>query len=371
MNMMTFFAKGEWGQGDRSFILLSVYTEKVVAHAVRREKGTVVLEETATEPQEGPLWRREGTLDVEKVILNAAKALHKISYTRLKGREMVVALAGGVGTFFFTQAKSVRESKDRKISKEEVNALVDKWHGSPKDQARWVFRNMPQQFFIDGFPVPDPVGVNGKELVADVVTIAGETALIRGFEELAAASRVQFSGIVDMRAGAVWRRHVPGEAASTLAILVFETETDIVIMHDGLISGIGAGGIGYGILMEDMMRAFGVGKEEARRIYGTFRMGKTAVPVTAAIKQLIRDTIMKIVEGVAKAAATADVRQLLPARVEVVLANDISELREPLSRPEWLSALPIERNASVEIAPALSPARLPMLDHMALEYLYL
>lgn len=346
---MQFLIKGEFFNEYSRAVVFCIYTDKVAAMIVRKEKNAVAVEAQAEERQEGDV--SEGALAVEKIILNCEKALQALPFEARAGvKDCIVVSGAGIGQFLFARIKWVREDKEKKITAQEKDAAVAKWYGKEEDASAFLFRNIPQRFWADGFAVSDAVGLNGKEITADMIIMACDKALVRGFEECAASLGMLFRGMTDIRlAAAVWYP-VFKENESALITMLFENETDVLLVRSGALAGIGVSASGYGILDKEIARVFAIGKEEARGLIGAFHAGALSAEPLARVKGIIDSVKTVFIKGAGEAAAGIDASHLLPGNIWVAAPTESRWAEEALCATAWLSGLPLERGADAHCA---------------------
>ncbi|MBI1755230.1 hypothetical protein HY250_00140 [Candidatus Azambacteria bacterium] len=346
---MSFLVKGDFFKDYSRAVVFVVYTDNIVAMVVKKEGDRVVVVERGSEKQESEV--SEGDFAAEKIILNCEKALQALSKESKSGaKDFIVALSGGTGMFSFAQAKGIRQDKEKKITKEEVEAVTSKWYGKENEASASEFRNIPQRFWVDGFAVPDAVGLNGKEVTADIVSIACGKSLVRAFDEFASALGMRCAGMTDVRCAlAEWKTVFTGNDSAILAA-IFENETDIIVVRAKKIAGIGVVRAGYGILIEELARAHAVGKEEARSMLDAFRGGALNAWIAEKIKETIVAAARNIAQGVVTAISQIDKTNLLPGNVWVVASEYAPEAYDALRDETWLAGLPLERNPRTQRA---------------------
>ncbi len=365
---MAFLTKGEFFKGYAQAIVLDVYTDKVEAMAVKKGTGEAVAAQSAMERQEGP-----GEVSPERIVLNSAKALQSLPAEARRGvKDLVVALGGGIGRLSFLQVKGIRENPAKKIAREEVDAVISRWYGKEADAQRFVFRNLPHRFSVDGFVVPDPVGLNGKEVVTDIANAACDQRIIRSLEEFAGSAGMRMRGGIDMRAAVAEWKPIGAGADSAMIVCVFESESNVMFARQGAIRGVGTLHGGYGIIATELARAFGVGKEEAMRVLEGFRAGTLDPEAAEAVRGVVAGAARKLGEGIRTMLATADPSSLLPGNIWVVASDDVPEVSALLKEKAWLVGLPLERNARVHAASEEFPSqRATIFDLAVLNYLSL
>lgn len=346
---MAFLIKGEFFKEYSRAIVLCVYTDMVTALAVACEHGVARVLDSAIEPQEGVCGA--GADSAEKILFNCEKALQALAPSARAGmQDYIIVLGAGIGQFSCVHTQWTRDDKEKKITAQEITAHTEKWQGKEEDAAAFSFRAIPQRFWVDGFAVSDTVGLNGKEITADSAVIACDNALTRGFEELAKSSGMRIRGMTDIRCAALSWKPIFAENEHALIVMLFETETDVLLIRAGACAGIGVYAHGYGILHEEIARACAVGKEEARGLLRAFRAGALSAAPIASVKEIIGSAQEEAVKGVGAVTAGMDPSNILPGNVWIMASAESPEIEEALSAAAWLSGVPLERGAKVRNA---------------------
>jgi len=344
---MEFLSLGSVLQEYSSAIIVGVYTDKITVFSVKREGGKAVVVATAIEPQEGKAVSGDA-LDTERTALNCRKALaalpREIGNTP---HDVIFAFGGGIGAFSVIHARGIREVKEKKISAEELTSLIAA-QTQGKNEA--VSRSFSESFHVDGFAVPDPVGLNGGEIVIDIARVACDDGLVRGLSQAAAGAGLSVQGFLDMRyAAAKYAKFFEGAHDSAIVLCVFEHETCAVLVRNRAVAGSGVVSVGYGIIIEAIEKTFSVGREEAKGIARAFTNKTLDARVSARVQEVCDTAGKTLIAKIAEAVSQLDPMSLLPGNIWVVSSEDIPHIDEAFRSSEWLASLPIERNAVVSV----------------------
>lgn len=344
---MEFLSFGSVLQEGSSVIIVGVYTDKITVSLVKREKGKIVVTATAGEPQEGEMISH-GLLDTERIALNCRKALAALSHAvgNNTPHDVVFALGGSIGEFSFIREKGIREAKEKKISAEELAALVG---GREKEKSGAVSRSFAESFHIDGFAVEDPVGLNGGEILAGVARAACPLALAQNLAFAVEGVGASVKGFFDMRyAAAKYADLFKAGGGSAIILCVFEHEISAVLVRDRAVAGIGVVPVGYGILTEAIIKIFSVGREEAKEIMRAHARKELDAQVSERVSDAYRAAYTPLISEITNVAARLDPMSLLPGNVWVVSSEDAPpHIYDAFRSSDWLAALPMERNAAV------------------------
>jgi len=345
---MMFLSKGEFFKGYDRALVFVVYADKVTALVMRHTGGKIEVEASVTEPEEGN--GDQGASARERIVLNCEKALAMLPEKTRDGiKNAVVFLGGGVGAFFFVRAEGIRQPKARKIAPEEISALATKWYGK-ETKTTPVFRNIPERFWVDGFSIPDPVGMNGKEIMADMVSLACDPMLAGELETFVSAQGMQLAGLGDVREALAAWEPINGAGESATIVAIFEQETSILFVKERKIMGIRTARAGYGILSEKLVEVYGVGRQEARRLIDGFRREALEQTPMEEVKKIAGESSSLLAETIKQAVAGSDPGYLLPGTVRIATSDRIPLMYDGLLDSQWLSGLPFEKSVRISMA---------------------
>ena len=122
--------------------------------------------------------------------MNLNKVLQALPLEIMRvAKRAVFGFGADISDFKFRQMKIERHDKDKKITKEELESLTVNKQNEELSTER---------FIIDGFVVSDPIGLNGKELIADAISMSFSEKLIAGIENLSAGRGMELLGFVNL-----------------------------------------------------------------------------------------------------------------------------------------------------------------------------
>ena len=336
---MEFLSLGGIVKEQASAVLVGVYTDKITASLVKREGGKTAVVATAIETQEG-VALSGGALDMERIAFNCRKALAALPQNAGNiPHDAIFALGGGIEAFSVIHAKDIREAKDKKISTEELAAFIGA-HAQGKNEA--VSRSFAESFHIDGFAVADPVGLNGGEVLIDIVRLACDAGLAQVLTQAAADAGLAVKGFVDMRyAAATYAKFFEEGRDSAIVLCVFEQETNAVLVRNRAVAGNGVVQAGYGIMITAIEKTFSVGHEEAKDIMRAFTHKTLDAHVSERVQAACSAAGAALVTEIAKTVSNLDPTSLLPGNIRIVTGEDMPTIDEAFHSPEWLAPLPI------------------------------
>jgi len=345
---MKLLEKNNLFKGYSVLLLLGVYSDKITAKIARKDKDGVKIVASAEEPAEG------GEINPEKIRLNCEKAIQRLPAEQVSSvKNMACVLGGGVAGLSFSIERATRESRGKKISVQELSALVG------EDKADLVI--VEKRFLVDGFAVEDPIGMEGKEISALVTRFSFNNDLEKTIVSIAWTRDISYEGALDARIAFI--KSGLAESKDYCAIFIFSEKTMICVIRGGFISAVSDIEAGYGIMVEKTASAFGVGFEEGKDLLDKLRNNRIDQSASEAIKTALEKAAAEITDKIRAALFMIDRDNLIPGNVFVVMAENFPELEKALSGAQWLDGLPIDRNISIRVE--LDAVHKSVLDYIS------
>lgn len=347
---MEFLSHDSEAKDNKPVVLVGVYTDRITVSSVKYENGEPIVIAAVEEQQEGA-YTNNGVLDVDRIMLNCRKALAALPRAEKSvPQDIIFALGGGVGAFSFAQEKSIRETKEKKISTEEVTALIS---ARAKGDGEEMMRSFTESFLIDGFAVESPVGLHGGELVSGIVRVSCGNVLAEGLSSVASDAGFSVKGFLDMRYTAAHDKKLFEEGReSAIVLCVFEHETYAVLVRNYVVAGVGVSPVGYGIMNATVEKTFSIGRQEAKGIIQACANKELDAVISERVQKAYDDAGKALVAEIAQTVAQLDLTRLLPGNIWVASSGGMPQISEALCDPKWLVSLPIERNATLRMISA-------------------
>ena len=392
---MHFLSKSNLLKNDSVLLFVNIYSDKISTFVVERKKegNAISILASAVEPQEGEI-KQGGEPDADKILLNLNKVLQALPLEIMRvAKRAVFGFGADISDFKFRQMKIERHDKDKKITKEELESLTVNKQNEELSTER---------FIIDGFVVSDPIGLNGKELIADAISMSFSEKLIAGIENLSAGRGMELLGFVNLTQSAL--EELKNSENSSVGkdfifVSVFQNNTDVIVIRDNVINSIGNLGAGYGIIEKSVSEKFGVGIEEAKDIIRKMRSGelngesddgnprtqrteprlgkslaglrfvrqsqsswtkreqspydgnprtqRTEQSPYDGAKLAVQHALAAYIEKLRELFGNIDKMLILPGTIIIGISEESPELLKVLLDKIWLADLPLERNAAI------------------------
>ena len=345
---MILLQKNNLFKGYSDLLLLGVYSDKIIAEIARKEKDGAKIIASVLEPVE------DGNVNPEKIRLNCEKAIQRLSAEQIAGvKSIACVLGGGVAGLSFSIERAARESREKKISVQELSALAG------EDKADLVI--IEKRFLVDGFAVEDPIGMKGKEIFAPVARFSFNNDLEKTLVSIAWTRGMSYEGALDTRVA--FMKSGIAEPKDYCAIFIFSEKTTICVVRGGFISAVSDIEAGYGIMIEKTASALGVGFEEGKDLLDKLRNNRIDQSASEAIKTALEEAAAEITDKVRAVLFVIDRDNLIPGNVFVVIDENFPELEKALSGAQWLDGLPIDRNISIRVE--LDAVHKSVLDYIS------
>jgi len=190
-------------------------------------------------------------------------------------------------------------------------------------------------------------GLNGAEITVDITSVVCDTFLEKELKLFAKSFSLNYIGLFDVRRAVSELDIFFSENEGAILVLFFEGETDILLLRDRKIAGVGVVRAGYGILVEALSKTFSVGYEESKEIFRRFREGTLEDESKSRVGDILKKANEKLKNGAFDAIAKIDPMNLLPGNLWFILPRHLPELQQIFEPKEWLSDFPIEKNAAI------------------------
>jgi cell division protein FtsA len=205
---------------------------------------------------------------------------------------------------------------------------------------------------IDGYPVTNPIGFQGKDVVVQLYTAFAPMIHIGALERTAAELDLDLLAVA-AEPFAVARSMIgnnPNQNLSTVLMDVGGGTTDIAVVNEGGVQGTKMFGIGGRAYTRSIERDLGVDFEEAERL----KLGLGANQVAAAKEKQIETALEKTLDvwmtGIELALAEFDKLDHLPHQIFLCGGgSSLDMLLDELQNSVWYKALPFTRKPIVSL----------------------
>ena len=316
--------------------------------------------------RQGLSHMQSGTVaDIAAVVVNCRAAL--LDAEKMSGRacsEVVIGIAGELVKGFSTTRSIERKRPDSPITSSELERLIEQieqeasaeaqrtitWEtGLPNVDVRLVHATVASAG-IDGYPVTNPVGFQGRHLRISVFNAYAPLVHLAALESV-----VEQLGLVLTKVVAepyAVARSLTGEQAAQSGALFIDVgggTTDIAIVRQGSVEGTRMFALGGRAFTKSLADRLGVGFEEAEAIKIAHARGED-MDDADEVAAIIGEDVAVWAAGVELVLEEFGHEALLPGRIEVCGGGSaLPEVRAALEAATFAAGLPFARKPSISL----------------------
>ena len=203
---------------------------------------------------------------------------------------------------------------------------------------------------IDGYPVTNPIGFQGKDVVVQLYTAFAPMIHIGALERTAQELDLDLLAVA-AEPFAVARSVIGDNQSANLNVILMDVgggTTDIAVINDGGVQGTKMFGIGGRAYTRSVEREVGVDFDQAEKLKLALGTAKMPPQKEKAVQAALQKTVKVWIDGVELALSDFDKLDHLPHRIYLCGGGSSLEmLMDQLSQTEWYRALPFTRKPVV------------------------
>jgi cell division protein FtsA len=358
--------KAKKGQ-EEYVVALDIGTENVKAliGKLNEDDGTIEIIGVGRAHQSLSDMQAGAIADIDGVVENCDKALNQAEQQAgVSVRTAVIGIAGELVKGTTTTVRVARSTPSKPldiVEMEKIIRLVQRRAeakakkqlaielGGKEVEVRLV-NSALVSIDIDGYPVTNPIGFQGKDVVVQLYTAFAPMIHIGALEQTAQKLDLDLLAVA-AEPFAVARSVIGNNPNQSLSVILMDVgggTTDIAVVNEGGVQGTKMFGIGGRAYTRSVERELGVDFDEAER----FKLGlKTnLVPRTKApaIEGALEKTLDVWLSGVELALGEFTKLDHLPYQIFLCGGGSSLEmLKEELQESVWYKALPFTRKPTV------------------------
>lgn len=358
----TALARGKRGNSkDRYIVALDIGTEFVKALIAKIEEDKLVIVGVGREHQSLTDMQAGAIADIAGVVRNCDAALNAAEQQAgVSTKKAIIGIAGELvkGTTITVRVMRKNPSKQLDMPEtEQIISLVQEraqvkakqqlaWELGGKDVEIRLVNSALVKIDIDGYPVTNPIGFQGKEVVVQLYTAFAPLIHIGALERTAQELDLELLAVA-AEPFAVARSVIGNDSDATTSAILMDVgggTTDIAVLNEGGVQGTKMFGIGGRAFTRSIERELGVSFSQAE----DFKLAYGAHHVTAdkavAIKRSVDKTLDVWVSGIELALGEFTNSDHLPN--QILLCGGGSSLDMLISRleqPGWYRDLPFTK----------------------------
>ncbi len=340
------------------------YVKALIGH-VHPSDGTIDIigvgraHQSLTDMQAGAIS------DIASVVENCDKALNEAeTQAGVSVRTAIIGIAGELvkGTTTTVRVTRKQPSKTLDISEMEkiISLVQERAQKRAKQQLAWelggkevevrLVNSALVSIEIDGYPVTNPIGFQGKDVVVQLYTAFAPMIHIGALEKTAQELDLDLLAVA-AEPFAVARAvigNIPNQSLSAILMDVGGGTTDIAVVNDGGVQGTKMFGIGGRAYTHAVERDLGVEFKQAEAL----KLGLSTNKIPAQKRPVLEAALSKTADvwigGIELALSEFPKLDHLPHRMFLCGGgSSLDLLMDRLEKTEWYKSLPFTRKPSV------------------------
>lgn len=303
--------------------------------------------------------------DIASVVENCDKALTEAeSQAGISVRTAIIGIAGelvkGTTTTVRVARKQTTQPLDVAEMEKIINLVQERAEARAKQQLAWelggksvdvrLVNSALVSIEIDGYPVTNPIGFQGKDVVVQLYTAFAPLIHIGALEKTAQELDLDLLAVA-AEPFAVARAVIgdnPNQSLSAILMDVGGGTTDIAVVNDGGVQGTKMFGIGGRAYTHAVERDISVSYEEAEELKIGLSTNHVPSQKRPAIEEALNKTAETWISGIELALAEFTKLDHLPYRMFLCGGgSSLDLLMDKLEQTDWYKSLPFTRKPSV------------------------
>lgn len=312
--------------------------------------------------------------DIAGVVENCDKALHQAEeQAGVSVRTAIIGIAGELvkGTTTTVRVARKEATKPLDIAEMEkiINLVQDRAQTKAKQQLAWelggkevevrLVNSALVSIEIDGYPVTNPIGFQGKDVVVQLYTAFAPLIHIGALEKTAEELDLDLLAVA-AEPFAVARAVIgnnPNQNLSAILMDVGGGTTDIAVINEGGVQGTKMFGIGGRAYTRAVERDMGIDFEQAEDLKIGLSTNKIPANQRPAVEAALNKTVDVWASGIELALGEFTKLDHLPHRMFLCGGgSSLDTLVQRLEESEWYKSLPFTRKPSVH---HIKPGQIP------------
>lgn len=304
--------------------------------------------------------------DIGGVVENCDTALNEAEQQAgVSVRSAVIGIAGELVKGTTTTVRVVRKTPEKALDMAEVERIIklvqQRAEDKAKQQLAWelggkqvsvrLVNSALVGIEIDGYPVTNPVGFQGRDVLVQLYTAFAPLIHIGALERTAEQLDLDLVAVA-AEPFAVARSVIGDDQSATMSAILMDVgggTTDIAVVNDGGVQGTKMFGIGGRAYTRSVERDLGVEFEDAEQL----KLGLAVNSVPAAKAETVEQSLDKVlnvwVSGVELALSEFKKLDHLPHRLYLCGGgSSLQMLVDRLHDSDWYTKLPFTRKPIVE-----------------------
>lgn len=351
---------------EQYLVALDVGTEFVKALIARANPdGSIEIIGVGRQHQKLSDMQAGAISDIASVVQNCDKALNDAEQQAgVSARTAIIGIAGELVKGTTTTIRVSRKDSSKQMDINEMERIIklvqDRAETKAKQQLAVelggkdvevrLVNSALVSIEIDGYPVTNPIGFQGKDVVVQLYTAFAPMIHIGALERTAQELDLDLLAVA-AEPFAVARSIIGDSQSTNLSVILMDVgggTTDIAVINDGGVQGTKMFGIGGRAYTRSVERELGVEFDEAEKL--KLALGGTTMPADQkkTVETALRKTVKVWTDGVELALGDFDGLDHLPHRLYLCGGgSSLDMLIHQLQETDWYKALPFTRRPVV------------------------
>ncbi len=305
--------------------------------------------------------------DIASVVENCDKALNEAeTKANVSVRTAIIGIAGELVKGTTTTVRVARKDSTKPLDVAEMEKVItlvqNRAEARAKEQLAWelggkavevrLVNSALVSIEIDGYPVTNPIGFQGKDVVVQLYTAFAPMIHIGALEKTAQELDLDLLAVA-AEPFAVARAVIgnsPNQSLSAILMDVGGGTTDIAVVNDGGVQGTKMFGIGGRAYTHAIERDLGVEFDQAEELKLGLSTNKVPTQKRPAIEGALDKTADVWIGGIELALAEFTKLDHLPHRMFLCGGgSSLDLLMDRLEKTDWYKALPFTRKPTVHL----------------------
>jgi cell division protein FtsA len=356
---------GKGKQGEQYLVALDIGTEFVKALVGQvHENGTVEIIGVGRQHQGLTDMQAGAIADIAGVVENCDKALTQAeAQSGVSVRTAIIGIAGELVKGTTTTVRVARKNPTKPLDITEmekiINLVQDRAQTKAKQQLAWelggksvdvrLVNSALVSIEIDGYPVTNPIGFQGKDVVVQLYTAFAPMIHIGALEKTAQELDLDLLAVA-AEPFAVSRAVIgnnPNQNLSAILMDVGGGTTDIAVINDGGVQGTKMFGIGGRAYTHAIERDLSVEFEQAEELKVGLTTNKVPTQKRPAVEKALGKTADVWIGGIELALSEFPKLDHLPHRMFLCGGGSSLDLLMDRLETDWYKQLPFTRKPTV------------------------
>lgn len=359
-------AKTNKGAKEQFIVALDIGTEFVKALIARVEDDRLAVIGVGRQHQGLSDMQAGAIADIAGVVRNCDAALNAAEeQAGVSVRTAVIGIAGELVKGTTTTVRVRRKNPSKQLDIEETEQIIKlvqeramarakqqlAWEMGGKDVEIRLVNSALVRIDIDGYPVTNPVGFQGKEVVVQLYTAFAPLIHIGALERTAQELDLDLVAVA-AEPFAVARSVIGNDPNASMDAVLMDVgggTTDIAVLHDGGVQGTKMFGIGGRAFTHSIERELSIPFSQAEEYKLAIDTPRLPAAKSTAVKHALQKTLDVWVSGIELALAEFTALEHLPHQILLCGGgSSLDMLMDQLDQSSWHRELPFTRKPVIK-----------------------